>query len=108
VAVEGTFTIFDISDYISMDEGDFCEGEGGYGDLNASTRVIITNLEGDSLDRTSLGRGEATGAGSCEFAFEFTITDGEEGYVVAVGRRGETDYEFEDLRDDGVSLTIGL
>lgn len=105
VRVEGSFEINDYSEYWRDDDGDPCEGEGGYGDINASTQVIVTNGRGDALTRTSLGQGRVSDL-SCRYEFEFEVTEGEETYVVAVGRRGETSYTFEEIKR-GIQLSLG-
>jgi len=106
VEVEGTFTVDDFDEYYLMDAGDPCSGDGGYGDINSSTRVLVTNAAGDTLARTSLGVGEATGRGECRFTFRFEATEGEDMYIVAVGDRGEQDYSFDELKD-GPALYLG-
>lgn len=103
--IHGKFSIRDIDEYILMDDGDPCEGEGGYGDINASTQVVVTNGEGDNLARTSLGQGRISSF-RCVYDFEFEATEGEDMYVVAVGRRGETDYTFDELKM-GPDLSLG-
>lgn len=102
--ISGTFSIYDDDQY--GDDGDSCEGEGGYGDLNSSTQVILTNADGDRLARTDLGPGEFSDS-ACEFSYEFEATEGEEAYVLAVGDRGETSYDWNELKD-GPGLSIGL
>lgn len=43
----------------------------------------------------------------CRFGIGFEVQEGEELYVVAVGRRGEMEFTFEELRDHGVELSLG-
>jgi hypothetical protein len=106
ITVQGTFTVDDFDEYYSLDDGDSCEGEGGYGDMNSSTTVLVTNGDGDVLTRGQLGPGEVS-TSTCEFAIEFEVTEGEKQYVVAVGDRGESTYTFEELKNGGVSLVLG-
>lgn len=102
--ITGTFAIYD-SDYY-LDDGDPCEGEGGYGDLNSSTQVVLKNGDGDQLARTDLDSGEYRDY-TCEFTYEFKVTEGEDTYLLSVGDRGESSYEWTELKD-GPALTIGL
>lgn len=106
ITVDGSFEVIDFDEYYLSDDGDSCEGEGGYGDINASTAVIVTNTAGDVLDRTDLGPGSVEDS-SCVFEFEFEVTEGEDDYIVAVGDRGETSNTFEELDSVGVQLSLG-
>jgi hypothetical protein len=105
--ISGSFTLFD-SD-MTGDDGDLCEGEGGYGDLGSGTPVRVTDAEGKLIGATTLGFGHTTARGACEF--EFTIPDVEETefYRFEVGRRGEISYSKDELADVGwaVFLSVG-
>ncbi len=111
--VEGTFTIQKGS-YSSpnFSGGAFgCEGDGGYGDLNSSTQVVVKDDNGDEVARTELGTGKDTSDelfGGCEFNFEFDVSKGPEYFVVSVGRRGESKYTYDELAEpEAIQLTIG-
>lgn len=105
--IEGTFTILD-SDSAGFRDGGSCQGDGGYGDLNASTTVVVKNNSGDILARTELGSGTGDGVISCTFTFEFDLTEGEDQYVLLVGDRGEISYSWDEIsRRGAVALTIG-
>lgn len=101
--ITGTFSLFDTDLY--GDDGDSCEGEGGYGDLNASTQVVLTDGEGKQLARTDLGPGTLD-TYTCEFEFEFEATEGEDSYLVEVGDRGAISHTWSELKD-GPALSIG-
>ncbi len=107
VTVDGSFELWDTDAewYTSS-----CDGDGGYGDITSSTRVLVTNRDGDTLARTSLGPGVVDSESDyvCRFEFSFDITEGEETYVVSVGDRGESDMTFAELKNAGVHLTLGL
>lgn len=103
---EGEFVVRDFDEYLYSDDGDYCEGEGGYGDINSSTGVLVTNGDGERLARTDLGPGEVD-SGSCVFEFSFAVTEGEDQYIIAVGDRGEISFTFEELRSGGPQLSIG-
>lgn len=103
--VKGTFEVVDSDEYAYYDDGDGCEGDGGYGDINSSTQVIVRNTSGDELARTELGPGEVDGI-SCRFSFSFELTDGEETYVLSVGDRGESTYTFDEILL-GPALSLG-
>ena len=102
--ISGTFDVVDSDEYAYESDGSYCEGEGGYGDINGSTQVVVTNGDGDSITRTELGAGTVDGV-SCHFEFSFEVTEGEEMYVVAVGDRGESTYTFDELKE-GLALSL--
>ncbi len=106
--VNGTFSILD-SDSAGYDDGDSCEGEGGYGDLNASTQVVVKNNEDKLLARTALGTGTTylNGLG-CKFRFIVDLTEGEDEYLLKVGDRGLIGYTWDEITEPGrVALVIG-
>lgn len=105
VTVTGTFDVSDVDEYYSARDGAACEGEGGYGDINANTQVILTDGAGDVITRTELGPGEIQDY-SCHYEYSFEVTEGEDLYVVAVGDRGESSYSFDDLKA-GLALSLG-
>jgi len=104
--VNGTFELFD-DDAFFLPE---CKGDGGYGDLNASTAVILRDRDGEELARTELGFGDGD-LGSCLFSFRLRdVSEGAPGdvYVLEVGDRGEISYSFFELTLPGiVALSIG-
>ncbi|WP_445167737.1 DUF732 domain-containing protein [Mycolicibacterium sp. Dal123E01] len=83
-----------------------CHGTEGYADVGSSTPVTIKNGKGDILTSTALGPGTGTTA-TCTFSFTFSITEGQDQYVVSVGRRGEFTYSFEQIRAHGVQIRLG-
>jgi hypothetical protein len=108
--ITGSFTLNDESPsyYTPAIEvsGTSCRGAGGYSDIRPGTQVTVKNSRGDVLATAELGEGEG-GRYLCTFPFEFEITEGEDRYVVAVGRRGELSYQFGELKARGVSLVLG-
>lgn len=109
-SVTGSFTIADSDGIERNDESVvLCEGKGGYADLNASTSVVVRNDSQEILARTALGFGIYDFASSsCEFQFSVELTEGEEIYVVSVGRRGEVAYDWDEIVTPGrLALTIG-
>ena len=117
MAVTGTFTVNSYETGSNIGSRG-CEGSGGYGDVNASTAVVVTNTKGDTLTRTELGSGMPGPPvdspeknhiyGWCEFTFHFDVTEGEDSYVVRVGDRGEVGYTFDELRVPGaIALSLG-
>jgi len=87
-------------------DGQACHGTDGYADVGRSTPVTVKNGKGDILTSTSLGPGTGNSA-TCTFSFTFPITEGQDRYVVSVGRRGDFSYTFEQLRDRGVQVKLG-
>jgi predicted nucleic acid-binding Zn ribbon protein len=104
--ISGSFTLFD-SDLVG-DEGDLCEGEGGYSDLGSGTPVRVTDAEGKLIGATSLGFGEIVTSGTCSFDFVLEGVEDAEFYRFEVGDRGEISYPKEDLEDIGWSVFFSI
>ncbi|WP_123025773.1 DUF732 domain-containing protein [Mycolicibacterium stellerae] len=90
---------------ITSEEGK-CHGVHGYSDIGSGTQVMVKNGKGEILASTSLGEGHGDEI-NCRFAFSFPITEGQDRYVVSVGRRGEFSYSFEQLRRGSVEIHLG-
>lgn len=88
-------------------DGGSCTGANGYGDVGASTAVTVKNGKGEILATTALGQGKGDTA-TCTFSFSFPITEGQDRYVISVGRRGEFSYSFGQLRARGVQIHLGM
>lgn len=108
--VTGSFTLIDDSPnayYPSIKvDGGTCTGSNGYSDINAGTVVTIKNGTGEILTTAYLEPGTGTSY-RCAFAFTFNVTEGQDQYVVSVGRRGELSFTFGRLKADGVALELG-
>lgn len=108
--VTGSFVLKDESSNIYSSAitvtGSTCSGSGGYSDIEEGTPVTVKNGKGEILATAFLEAGEG-GRYQCTFPFSFEITEGEERYVVAVGRRGELSYTFDELKANGVMLVLG-
>ena len=108
--VSGTFVLSDTQSntYVSAiaSDGKSCEGTDGYGDISRSTQVTVKNGKGDILATTSLGDGHGNAA-TCTFSFDFTVAEGQDRYVVSVGRRGEFSYTFDQLQTQGARIRLG-
>ncbi len=107
VTASGVFVLTDTMgvDAISVD-GPACDGAGGYSDIAPSTPVVVTNGKGDVLATTSLGPGKGDAA-QCTFSFSFPVTEGQDRYVVSVGRRGAFTYTFGQLSSEGIHIRLG-
>jgi Protein of unknown function (DUF732) len=105
--VSGTFVLIDSAgvDTIASD-GASCEGTDGYSDVGHDTPVTVKNGKGEILATTSLGQGKGSTA-NCTFSFSFPVTEGQDRYVVSVGRRGEFSYTFEQLQAHGAQIHLG-
>ncbi len=105
--VTGTFILSDNAgvDGIASD-GTTCQGANGYSDVNPGTIVTVKNGKGDVLATTTLGPGKGSAA-SCTFSFSVPLTEGEDRYVLSVGRRGEFSYSFEQLVAKGIQMQLG-
>ncbi|MCH9737087.1 MAG: DUF732 domain-containing protein [Actinomycetia bacterium] len=108
--IDGTFTLGDDSPnpYFSAIEtdGSNCSGVGPYSDIHAGTQVFVKNKQGDVLTTSELLPGKGTRY-RCTFDFSFDVTEGEDHYIVSVGRRGELSYTFTELKSRGVTLGMG-
>lgn len=87
-------------------DGTACEGASGYSDVNQDTAVTVKNGKNEYLATTTLGQGQGDSA-TCTFTFSFPVTEGQDRYVVFIGRRGEFSYTFEQLRAQGVQVHLG-
>lgn len=108
--ITGSFTLKDdepsvYSSAIDVD-GSSCTGAGGYSDVNEGTPVTVKNGKGEILTTTYLEPGKG-GRYLCTFGITFQVTEGEDRYVVSVGRRGELSFSFEELKARGVALVLG-
>ncbi len=104
--IRGSFTVID-SDFRGRRSGRSCSPSGGYSDINRSTQVVVRNTEDMELGRADLGAGTISSLG-CKFSFSLTLTEGEDLYLVTVGRRGEIAYTWEELRrPNAIDLTLG-
>jgi hypothetical protein len=107
VTASGVFVLTDSAGVNAINvDGATCEGADGYSDVKASTPVVVTNGKGDVLATTSLGPGKGDGA-QCTFSFNFPATEGQDRYVVSVGRRGAFTYTFGQLSSQGVHIRLG-
>ncbi|WP_460359484.1 DUF732 domain-containing protein [Mycobacterium sp. ZZG] len=109
-AITGSFTLNDENPnrYAPAIEvnGSSCTGAGGYSDVNPGTPVTVKNGKGDILTSTYLEPGKG-GRYMCTFSMTFEVTEGEDQYVVSVGRRGELSFTFDELKANGVALVLG-
>ncbi|MGE2722297.1 DUF732 domain-containing protein [Mycolicibacterium celeriflavum] len=87
-------------------DGTTCEGASGYSDISRHTPVTIKNGSNEILATTTLGDGHGDSV-KCTFAFSFPVTEGQDHYVVSVGRRGEFSLTFEQLQAHGVQAQLG-
>ncbi|EHB55020.1 hypothetical protein MycrhDRAFT_2214 [Mycolicibacterium rhodesiae JS60] len=105
--ISGVFVLSDSLGTGSIEtDGQTCHGVDGYADVGRSTPVTVKNGTGEVLTSTSLGPGTGNTA-TCTFSFTFAITEGQDRYVVSIGRRGEFSYSFEQLRGRGVQIKLG-
>jgi hypothetical protein len=106
IDVTGRFELKDSAGlYGIVTDGEACTGAAGFSDIGPDTSVVVKNGKGEILHTTVLGPGTGTNT-QCTFSYRFPITEGQDHYVVAVGRRGEFNYTFEQLRG-GVRIHLG-
>jgi len=108
VSVEGSISFTDSSIYSSSisSYGGTCEGDGGYSDMSPGTGVTVKNGKGEIVATTELKSGTGSSY-SCKMPFAFTVTEGEDTYVVSISHRGENSYSFDQLKFQGVNLHLG-
>ena len=107
--VVGTFTVYD-DDFAAILYCDAGIMQGGYSDINQGTAVTWENQNGDRLFSTSLGDDTDfdTTLDGCEFTFTSELPEGEERYVLSIGRRGTSEYTEAELKVPGaVALSLG-
>ncbi len=108
--IRGTFTLVDNSPNVYYPaitvNGSTCSGAGGYSDIQPGTQVFVKNSKGDIIVTAELQQGTGNRF-RCTFPFSFDITEGEDHYIVSVGRRGEISYTFTQLKNDGLALNLG-
>ena len=103
--VVGTFTLYS-DDYLCVGGGIALSG--GYDDIGAGTDVKWENGNGDRLATTNLGEDSESGRDSCEWTFTSQLPEGEDIYVLSVGRRGTQEYTEAELKVPGtVALSLG-
>ena len=103
--VVGTFTLYD-EDYLCIAGG--LALSGGYDDIGAGTDVKWDNQDGDRLATTTLGEDTVRGSDSCEWTFTSELPEGEERYLLGVGRRGTQEFTEAELKVPGaVGLSLG-
>lgn len=124
--VSGTFVLYDVGSYRGAPiaarnpawsepvAGKPCHGVGGYSDLRAGMQVQLT-ADGKTLDVATITDGtfgarisEYSGLTPCTFSFTLDVPPGHEFYTVAMGRRGERTYSFDELTTPGtLAFEIG-
>ncbi|HVX19148.1 MAG TPA: hypothetical protein VHA73_14045 [Acidimicrobiales bacterium] len=104
--IHGTFVLHGDYDSLSTDALG-CIGDGGYGDINSSTSVVLTNKEGKEVDRAPLGPGSLDGD-DCTFHFTLKATKGSDYYLITISHRGQQQYTWKELTEpDAVSIELG-
>ncbi len=105
--VNGRFVLFDHAGLEGItSDGPACQGANGYADVNSGTPVMLKNGKGEILANTTLGPGKGDTT-ECTFSFSLPITEGEDQYVLSIGRRGEFSYSFEQLVAKGILMQLG-
>ncbi|MBU9763095.1 DUF732 domain-containing protein [Mycobacterium sp. TNTM28] len=107
VKVTGTFVLVDnVGVDGIMADGTSCQGANGYSDVNPGTPVTVKNGHGDVLVGAALGPGKGDST-TCTFTFTVPVTEGEDRYVLSIGRRGEFSYSFDQLVAKGILVQLG-
>lgn len=114
---DGTVTSLADSTYVTQ-MGEWCQGTGGYDDIQEGAQVVIKNAEGKTLAFGSLEPGEISGmppddlaedGWSCTLPFTVSGLPTVDTYAVTLGSRGEILYSHEDMvaNDWTVELSLG-
>jgi Protein of unknown function (DUF732) len=105
--ISGVFVLTDTAQTGAIaTAGESCQGANGYSDVGQGTPVVVRNSKGEILATATLEEGK-TGDAVCRFDFGFPVTEGQDRYVVSVGRRGEFSYSFDQLLTRGVQIHLG-
>ena len=104
-SVTGTFVLYD-DDYLCFGEG--LALSAGYDDIGGTTDVKWENQDGNRLATTTLGDANSAGSGECKWTFTVELPEGEERYLLTIGRRGTQEYTEAELKiPDAVAVRLG-
>jgi hypothetical protein len=103
--VTGTFVLYD-EDYLCVLGG--LALSGGYDDIGGTTDVKWENPEGKRLATATLGDAKSVSKGTCKWTFTVDLPEGEERYLLTIGRRGTQEYTEAELKvPDAVGVSLG-
>ena len=103
--VTGTFVLYD-DDYLCIGGG--LTFSRGYDDIGANTDVTWDNQNGERLATTTLGENSTPTAGGCKWTFTAELPEGEERYLLTIGRRGTQEFTEAELKvPDAVAISLG-
>lgn len=103
--VTGTFVLYD-DDYLCIGGG--LTFSRGYDDIGANTDVKWDNQDGERLATTTLGENSTPTSGGCKWTFTAELPEGEERYLLTIGRRGTQEFTEAELKvPDAVSISLG-
>jgi hypothetical protein len=107
IKVVGSMTVMDTKIYDSGGEC-YIPDSSGYDDMNEGKEVVILNGKGERLTTATFGPGEGKSFVYCTFEFEFTVLEGEDEYIVEIGKRGSLSYSETELKTPGaIALSLG-
>lgn len=102
---DGTIALTSVG--VGLDDGELCSGTGGYSDIRLGAQINVTDAAGTLVAHGSLGLGKKSDAGC---AFPFTVDDvtpGSKFYTVEVSHRGGLTQTETELREGGLTFTLG-
>lgn len=108
--IKGNITLVD-SDISGSDEN--CYGSGGYSDIQGEMSVTIQDGKGNilAIGRTGNGTHPSSEYSSVQCVFEFQVDNipKSDFYSIQVGRRGQLNYSYEEMKSKNweVSLSLG-
>lgn len=113
ITITGTFTLVADPKLDASQAGRPCSGSGGYSDFGSGMNVTIRDGSGTIIATTNTTDAEwvqldQVGGVWCRTSFE-TTADIVDYYTIAIGRRGELSYSFDELKAANfeVALTLG-
>jgi len=108
-SIKGSFSLID-----SRIEGNTnnCYGTGGYSDIQGGMSITIKNGTGAIIGTGSTESGQRAKGGyaSVHCIFEFTVDNlpRSDFYSISIGRRGESNFSFEELQKRNWTISLSL
>ena len=107
-AITGSFLLEGTEGEDFYDLGNLgCAGSDGYDDVETGLQVKVSNEAGTVIGNGSLDLGEVTDDG-CKFSFIVNNIPVAKFYKIEVGRRGELNYSYDEMKAAGWNVELSL
>lgn len=106
--ITGSLSLHDTTTFSSMQNGDACEGSGGYSDITQGAQAVASDSNGTVLALSQLNAGQADGNGNCVFSFTIPSVPYSNFYKFQVSHRGELDYSYQQISANNFSISTTL